>query len=340
MNSWHSWSPNGKWLVFSSKAHTLYTQLMLTHIDDQGHATPPVVLTHFTAPDKAANIPEFVNTPPTAISRISFDEQFFADAIHLNAGDKYAARKDFHRAVVEYKKAVAANPDNAYGYRAWGIILFWQGKTKEAEERLRKALEIAPEDHYVNWQLGQVLASRGQSEEADRLFRNAIRIDSTFIPAYLDVASLLKKEGRTDQACDVLREAIRIKPDDLRSYCLLGDSLAETGETSEASDMYRKALERNSDCLPALSSLAELLTASAAADAQAGIQAVGYATRACELTKYQDFDALITLSDSHAAVGNLTDAASVAHMALRIATQSGDEQQENMARSRLRRRGP
>ena len=36
MNSWHSWSPNGKWLVFSSKANSPYTQLFLTHIDEQG----------------------------------------------------------------------------------------------------------------------------------------------------------------------------------------------------------------------------------------------------------------------------------------------------------------
>ena len=41
MNSWHSWSPNGKWLVFSSKTFTPYTQLFLTHIDDRGESTPP-----------------------------------------------------------------------------------------------------------------------------------------------------------------------------------------------------------------------------------------------------------------------------------------------------------
>ncbi|MGA2659910.1 MAG: hypothetical protein ABSH34_20595, partial [Verrucomicrobiota bacterium] len=33
MNSWHSWSPNSRWLVFSSKCQSPYTQLFLTHID-------------------------------------------------------------------------------------------------------------------------------------------------------------------------------------------------------------------------------------------------------------------------------------------------------------------
>jgi hypothetical protein len=74
MNSWHSWSPNGQWLVFSSKAWSDYTQLCLTHIDENGDSTPPVLLAHLTAPDRAANIPEFVNASPTAIIKIR--EQF------------------------------------------------------------------------------------------------------------------------------------------------------------------------------------------------------------------------------------------------------------------------
>jgi hypothetical protein len=74
MNSWHSWSPDGKWLVFASKGYSDYTQLCLTHIDENGDSTPPVLLSHLTAPDRAANIPEFVNTNPKAILQIR--EQF------------------------------------------------------------------------------------------------------------------------------------------------------------------------------------------------------------------------------------------------------------------------
>ena len=70
MNSWHSFSPNGKWLVFASKAYSDYTQLCLTHIDENGCSTPAVLLAHLTAKNRAANIPEFVNTHPEAIVKI------------------------------------------------------------------------------------------------------------------------------------------------------------------------------------------------------------------------------------------------------------------------------
>lgn len=70
MNSWHSWSPNSKWLVFSAKEYGPYTQLFLTHIDEEGNDTPPVLLRDFTPPFRAANIPEFVNIKPDAVRKI------------------------------------------------------------------------------------------------------------------------------------------------------------------------------------------------------------------------------------------------------------------------------
>jgi len=62
MNSWHSFSPNGRWLVFSSKARSPYTQMYLTHIDRDGNDSPAILIDNATASNRAVNIPEFVNT--------------------------------------------------------------------------------------------------------------------------------------------------------------------------------------------------------------------------------------------------------------------------------------
>jgi hypothetical protein len=69
-NSWHSWSPNGKWLLFSSKVNTPYTEIFLTHIDEDGNDTPPVRLSRFSSETYAANVPEFANIHPDAIKSI------------------------------------------------------------------------------------------------------------------------------------------------------------------------------------------------------------------------------------------------------------------------------
>ena len=70
MNSWHSWSPNGRWLVFSSKARSPYTQMYLTHIDEQGNSSPAILIDNATASNRAVNIPEFVNINPDGIDQI------------------------------------------------------------------------------------------------------------------------------------------------------------------------------------------------------------------------------------------------------------------------------
>ena len=61
MNSWHSFSPNGRWLVFSSEEPVPYTRSSyLTHIDENGNDSPAILIENTTAANRAVNIPEFV----------------------------------------------------------------------------------------------------------------------------------------------------------------------------------------------------------------------------------------------------------------------------------------
>ena len=73
MNSWHSWSPNGRWLVFSSKINSPYTELFLTHVDEDGHDTPPILLSRFKAEMCAALSPEFTNLQPGDLREIRLE---------------------------------------------------------------------------------------------------------------------------------------------------------------------------------------------------------------------------------------------------------------------------
>lgn len=69
-NSWHSWSSNGRWLLFSSKTNGPYTEIFLTHVDEDGNDTPPVLLSRFDDSGYAANVPEFVPIRADAIQSI------------------------------------------------------------------------------------------------------------------------------------------------------------------------------------------------------------------------------------------------------------------------------
>ncbi|MFW6005511.1 MAG: TolB family protein, partial [Desulfonatronovibrionaceae bacterium] len=72
MNSWHSWSPDSRWLVFTSKARSAFTELYLTHIDEQGKSSPAIRLFRLSSNDMAAMVPEFVPAGALISEQISF----------------------------------------------------------------------------------------------------------------------------------------------------------------------------------------------------------------------------------------------------------------------------
>ena len=57
-------------MLFSSKANSAFTEIFLTHIDENGMDSPPVCLSRFSDSHYAANVPEFVNLPAGAIRKI------------------------------------------------------------------------------------------------------------------------------------------------------------------------------------------------------------------------------------------------------------------------------
>ena len=81
MNSWHSWSPNSKWMVFVSKVLSPYTDMFLTHIDQDGNASVPVLVEKARVPYRVVNYPEFVNREPDSTFTMTYD---FVELAHMN----------------------------------------------------------------------------------------------------------------------------------------------------------------------------------------------------------------------------------------------------------------
>ena len=111
MNSWHSFSPNGRWMVFSSKANTPYTQMFLTHIDEQGHDTPAILIENATAANRAVNIPEFVNRPYDDFLDITITSLEYRR--YATRGEELMKDERIDEAIAELKKALDAKPDDA-----------------------------------------------------------------------------------------------------------------------------------------------------------------------------------------------------------------------------------
>ncbi|MDJ0866315.1 MAG: tetratricopeptide repeat protein [Myxococcota bacterium] len=241
MNSWHSFSSNGHWLVFSSKANTPYTQLFLTHIDEEGRSTPPVVLDRFTGTYGAANIPEFVPLPAQAIAKI---EERFVDAYSfLRAGISNERTGDYPGAVRSYRRGLEAEPENVELLNALGFALFQQGKSREAVAALEKALVVDPKHAKAHNNMALASIDIGELELAEAHYRESLAIEPQ-AAIHNDLGFVLQRQGLTEEAVEHYRQALALDPESSAAYYNLGTSLAESGEYEAAERQIRAALER------------------------------------------------------------------------------------------------
>lgn len=240
MNSWHSFSSNGRWLVFSSKANTPYTQLFLTHIDDEGHSTPPVVLDRFTGTYGAANIPEFVPLPADAIAEIK--EQFLDAYSFLRAGMANERTGNYPAAVKAYDRGLAVEPNNVELLNAKGFALFQQGKSEQAIVSLQKAIDVDPKHWKSHNNMALASVDLGELEVAEAHYRESLAIEPQ--PAiYNDLGFVLARQGLPHEAAEMYRKSLELAPESATAHYNLAAALAGSGELAEAEAHFRSSIE-------------------------------------------------------------------------------------------------
>jgi tetratricopeptide (TPR) repeat protein len=248
MNSWHSFSPNGKWLVFSSKAYSDYTQLCLTHIDQQGNSSPAVLLEHFTAPDRAANIPEFVDAKPDAIKKIR--EEFLNDYSFVRAGNEFFKAGDTDNAIQEYNRALELNPNNAEAHLRLGFLMYNAKQMHdEGMAHYYKALQANPSDPRIHHDLGMALLHQRQFDRAIEHLSVALQgmpngLDKQYNPVgmHFNLALAFSFAGRPEEAITHFSEVVRLDPKNAAAHYRLAMSYAEAKRFSEAVLSAEKAL--------------------------------------------------------------------------------------------------
>ena len=242
MNSWHSWSSNSRWLVFSSKWNTPYTQLFLTHIDENGEDTPPVLLERFTATDRAANIPEFVRIAPDAIAQVR--EAFLDPYSFLRAGEANARTGDHSGAERAYRRGLELDPGNADLHNGLGWALFQEGKTAEAIEQFRRALSADPKHGKAHNNLALALVEEGDPARAVVEYRASLEVEPK-AEIYSDLGFALDQLGKKDEAVEAYRKALDMNPRCGPAHVNLAVALVRESKLEEARAHYEKALEVN-----------------------------------------------------------------------------------------------
>ncbi|HEY6448762.1 MAG TPA: tetratricopeptide repeat protein [Acidobacteriaceae bacterium] len=320
MNSWHTWSPNGTWLAFSSKSPSLYTELYLTHIDGDGHASPAILVENATAANRAVNIPEFVNVKPGGFERIDHPATDFYQLFDTAAD--LAAKKQYDASIATWQKAIAMDPDDPRAHNNLGIAFANLGKLADAIAEYRKSLALNGNSSQAENNLGSALAQQGNLEEAQEHFVQALRINPDNGSAAINLGNLVSAQGgHAEQAIELLTQGLEIVPDSPDGQNGLGIALAHAGNLADASTHLMKAVELAPQDAGYRFNLGRVL----AARGQFA-EALPQFSEATRLTGMQDAGVLQMLAAMESETGHYADAVTTTQAALKVA-----EQQQNAA---------
>jgi tetratricopeptide (TPR) repeat protein len=372
MNSWHSFSPKGRWLVFSSKRRSPYTQMYLTHIDEDGNDSPAILIENATAANRAVNIPEFVNIPPDGLMKIDVPAVDFYRQFEIAFA--FSEKHEYAAAIPEWEKALRLDADgtgeiDALSHMSLGIALAETGHPDEAVVHFQRAAEISPEDPAVSGGLAHALTQSGRTSEAIPWFEKALELDPRDAGVESNLAMALASMGRVDEAIEHLQRAVELMPDEPNYQSDLGAALAGRGRVEEAIPHFEKALQASPDSaeahyrmgaahamqgklaeavtewrkaiaiqpdnVPALNRLARVLATSGQASLRNGAEAVELAERAVNLAGDRQPALLDTLAAAYAETGQYPEAVETARRALEMATGQGDQRLVEGLRARI-----
>lgn len=256
MNSWHSWSPNGKWLVYASKANGPFTQLYLTHIDENGNDSPAVLLENFMFPNHVANIPEFVNT--TNRRQYSIEPTFLeSDEFALRAGEIKNKAGDYKGALTDLTRAVKLVPGNADAWHKRGDVKMKLGMKKEAFADFDKAIALNPNktDYWIS--RGAAHSDLQKHSQAIEDLRQAVKIDPNSFLAYNNLGFAYSRIGNFEAAMSNYTKTLELNPASYLTFVNIGIIEARRGNLDVALQYFEKAIDGDPDLATAYAARAK-----------------------------------------------------------------------------------
>ena len=253
MNSWHSWSPNGKWLVFSSKSKGPYTQLYLTHIDEKGNDSPPVFLENMAFDDRAANIPEFFNNRDMDLHKITDD--FSQNALYYTRTAALNLRaKEYKDAMGNIDKAIRTDSTyfEAYEKRLLiNIILGQLGSKSDKHDRLvakgliEKQIQQSPGDPSLILERGKLRLLMNDYEGAllDGLW--VLKTNSDNYNAYDLITVTYQNMGQWDKTIPYLKKMSALQPENTQVTYNLVNSYQNMNQWGPALDLMNELIANN-----------------------------------------------------------------------------------------------
>jgi tetratricopeptide (TPR) repeat protein len=167
---------------------------------------------------------------------------------YLNEAGKYRDKKDYPKAIENYKRAIFLKPSSAVAQLNLGFCYYKLNQYQAALAPLQQAVKLAPKDNDNQFWLGVTYYKLKQYQQAKATLQEAIRLDPTSEASHYNLGeTYLYGFQQYDKAAAEYSEAIRLDPKDDFAYNQLGLAYLWQDKFADALAQFQTAyrLKRN-----------------------------------------------------------------------------------------------
>jgi tetratricopeptide (TPR) repeat protein len=235
-----------------------------------------------------------------------------------------------------FRHALEVMPENVVAHINLGSVLEQAGRMDEAQAHYQEALRIDPGRAQAHNNLANVLDALGKFAEAVPHYEEAIRLRPRESIPRNHFGMALAGQGRFDEALSNYTAAMALAPRDPLPHYLAGAAYLKLGQTARAVESFRAVLRLDSNHAKSLDRLARVLACATEAKVRNGGEAIRLATRAADLTGWEQPAVLDTLAAAHAEAGQFEEAVKVLQTAIELLNQNGATNEARNLEPRLR----
>ena len=233
--------------------------------------------------------------------------------------------EDFEAALADADAAVERNPESSTAHQTRGMIHRALHHEDDAEADFTTTLKLDPD---------RVLArlARATVRLGLKRFPEALADCDTVIealpglPKGFEIRGMARKfSGDIAGALSDYNEAIRLNPGSLLAYNLRAGIHYQQQQYNKAIQDHLEALKRDPKSAGTFNQLGWIWATAPDPDIRNGTRAKECATRACELTEWQEAGYLDTLAAAHAELGDYEEAAKWMEKAIKLAPEHEDD---------------
>ncbi len=162
---------------------------------------------------------------------------------YLLQGNIYQKQRQFDKALAEYGKALALQPNNPLIYHNMGLAYYYQQNAALAEEYFKKALAHKPALADSSSMLGQIYVQKKDDQRARYYFENALRINPQLKDAQFNLAAIHHRQGDYDRAIEAYQAVVNMDPQHAPAHYNLGTLYMERGGHKQALAHFEQALK-------------------------------------------------------------------------------------------------